>query len=220
MVMDEQKHNIFSDDNSKYNTEMDHVYARSDSGGAVTSRYRKNKSPYPVWLRELFEWVQAILFAVILGYLIKTFLFTLVLVDGASMSPTLSSGDRLFVYKLFYKPKAGDIIVFRPVNDPERPYIKRVIATEGQEINFDFEKNEVYVDGTLLDEPYILEPTRLRGDMSYPLKVEEDTVFVMGDNRNDSHDSRRSDVGLVDYDQIMGCAVFRWWPLDKIGVIE
>lgn len=218
-MSDEQKHSSFSSNDDEYRTELSHVYAKTDAGFAAP-RYAKKGAVYPSWLRELIEWVQAILFAVILGYFIKTFLFTLVLVDGASMNPTLSGGDRLFVYKLFYKPKAGDIIVFRPVNDPQRPYIKRVIATGGQEIDFNFEKNEVYVDGVLLDEPYILEPTRLRGDMSYPLVVDENCVFVMGDNRNDSHDSRRSDVGLVNKSQIMGCAVFRWWPLDRVGGVE
>lgn len=218
-MSDEQKHSSFSSNDDECNAELSHVYSSTDAGMAA-HRVKKQKVSYPVWVRELLEWVQAILFAVILGYFIKTFLFTLVLVDGASMNPTLSDGDRLFVYKLFYKPKAGDIVVFRPVNDPQRPYIKRVIATGGQEIDFNFEKNEVYVDGVLLDEPYILEPTRLRGDMSYPLVVDENCVFVMGDNRNDSHDSRRTDVGLVNKSQIMGCAVFRWWPLDKIGGIE
>lgn len=170
-----------------------------------------------LWLREMWEWTQAIVIAVVLGIVIKTFLFTLVLVKGASMVPTLDDGDRLFVYRLFYKPKAEDVIVFTPPNDPAHPYIKRVIATEGQTVDIDFSAHEVYVDGKLLEEPYIFEPTERSGDLSYPIEVLPGTVFVMGDNRNDSRDSRRSEIGLVDVKTILGKASFRWWPLNKIS---
>ena len=197
-----------------------------DGGGAVSgaapnvvseTEGRKKMSP---WVSETLEWVQAIVIAVVLGYLIKTFLFTLVSVSGESMLPTFNDGDRLFVYKLLYKPAHGDVIVFRPPNDPSRPYIKRVIAMEGQTIDINFRTHSVYVDGQLLDEPYIFEPTEAQGDLTYPHVVKPGTVFVMGDNRNNSHDSRKADVEDVDVKTILGKASFRWWPLNKMNRIN
>ena len=176
------------------------------------------------WKKEAFEWSQAIIIAIIIAYIIKSFLFTLVLVSGPSMQNTLQDGDRLFVYRLMYKPNDGDIIVFTPEQDKNRPYIKRVIATEGQTININFKTAEVSVDGKVLTEKYIKMPTTQEFDVKFPITVPAGHVFVMGDNRGNSHDSRSSTVGsyntkngMVKNESIMGKAMFRIWPFNQFG---
>lgn len=158
------------------------------------------------WKKEVREWIVAIVVAVILAFLIRTFLFELVQVSGPSMESTMHTGDRLVVVKLNYTPRQGDIVVFRPDQHKNEPYIKRVIATEGQTVYIDFDSNGengiVYVDGEVYDETYIKNPTNRNGDvnfgtMSDPLVVPEDCVFVMGDNRMQSHDGRSLDVSSI-----------------------
>lgn len=167
--------------------------------------------------REILEWVLAIVIAVILALIIRETLFTVVKVDGASMQNTLQHNDRLIVWRLGYEPKAGDIIVLQ--QEGKEPFIKRVIATEGQEVNIDFVTHEVSVDGVVLDEPYIKEPTSRRGDVKFPVVVPDDCVFVMGDNRNNSMDSRVSSVGMVENDDVMGKAVLRIFPFQEFGLL-
>lgn len=182
------------------------------------------------WKRELLDWAQAIIIALVVALLIKNFVFTLVQVDGDSMLPTLQNSNRLYVNRFMYTPEKGDIVIFKPVDDPKRPYIKRVIATEGDTIYIDYETSTVYVNDEPIDEPYIKEPTRLVGahitrlmntgnySRQQPIIVEKDKVFVMGDNRNHSRDSR--EIGLVDKKQIIGGAVFRFWPLNEFGFLD
>ncbi len=169
------------------------------------------------WKREIAEWVLAITFALIAAFLIKTFIFTLVTVDGPSMEPTLYTNDRLYVNRLMYTPQNGDIVVFMPHNFPRKPFVKRVIATPGQTIDIDSMNSIVYIDNEPIAEPYIAESIIRSGDMQYPLTVPDDNYFVMGDNRGNSHDSRDSDVGLVSKKEIMGKALFRFWPLSNMG---
>lgn len=173
-------------------------------------------------MAEIFEWIQAIAVAVVIAMFLRTFIFTMVNVDGTSMVPTLHDGDRLVVWRLGYNPEVGDIIVFRPKNSPQSPYIKRVIAVEGQTVDIKFNESgvcDVYVDGQKLNEEYINEPITLSkiGDQKYPIVVPEDHVFAMGDNRNHSFDSRWQQVDVVSEDSIIGHALFRFWPLNDIG---
>ncbi len=149
------------------------------------------------WKKEVKEWVVAIVVAVILAVIIRTFLFTLVQVSGPSMENTLQNGDRLVVVKLNYEPKQGDIIVFRPDWHPNEPYIKRVIATEGQTVDINFRTGTVYVDDKVYEENYIKNSTTDRDDVQFPITVPEDCVFVMGDNRQQSHDGRSLDVSSI-----------------------
>ncbi|NLY43806.1 MAG: signal peptidase I [Clostridiaceae bacterium] len=165
------------------------------------------------------EWIQAIVIALVIAFVIRTFFFTMIRVDGQSMEPTLHHNDRLIVTKFMYKPKQGDIIILRPPMHKDTPYVKRIIALPGQEVNIDFENKIVYVDGVPLDEPYIAEPTATKGDIDFPVVVPEDTVFVLGDNRNRSRDSRFSDVGMIPFDSIIGKATIRLWPLKDFGSI-
>ena len=179
------------------------------------------------WKKELRDWVAAIAIAVALALIIRNFVFTLVKVQGQSMEPTLQNSDRLYVNRFLYNPEKGDVIIFVPESDPEHPYVKRVIATEGDSVYIDFKTGEVFVNGQLIEEPYIKEKTRLSGSyiMSLvaqgnygpdtPIVIQEGHVFAMGDNRNNSKDSR--EIGQVPVDEILGGAVFRFWPLDNIG---
>lgn len=169
--------------------------------------------------KEILEWVQAIVIALVIALVIRTFVFSLIRVDGHSMVPTLQHNDRLIVTKLMYKPQQGDIIILRPPMHKNTPFVKRIIALPGQTVDIDFKKHKVLVDGVELKEPYINEPTVQRGDVKFPVVVPENTVFVLGDNRNNSRDSRYSDVGMVPYKSIIGKAVFRIWPLNNFGSI-
>ena len=131
-------------------------------------------------VREVFDWVQAIIAAVVIALFIRTFLFTLVRVDGPSMEPTLQNNNILIVTRAGYQPKAGDVIIFRPEKHQDTPYVKRIIATQGQEVDIDPETGDVFVDGVLLEEDYIKEKIHRLYDVKFPVVVPEDCVFVMG----------------------------------------
>ena len=154
---------------------------------------------------EIKDWIVSIAIAIVLAFLIRYFIVELYLVDGPSMRPTLQSAERLVVNKFIYRfraPERGEILVFRYPRDPSRDFIKRVIAIPGDTI--EIKDGRVYVNSTLLNEPYILSKTR----GNYPLAtVPEGHIFVMGDNRNNSEDSRFADVGFVPFDLIKGKAM-------------
>lgn len=166
---------------------------------------------------EIYDWMQSIVVALIACVVIFVFFVRLVDVNGSSMNPTLENGDKMVVSNLFYTPKQGDIIVFQ--KDEYAPYalVKRVIATEGQKVEIDFEKGIVYVDGEALDEPYVAEPTYNQLDFAGVETVPEGCVFVMGDNRNDSTDSRDDRIGMVDTRLIIGKVCFVTFPINHIG---
>ena len=164
--------------------------------------------------RELYEWTQALVGSVLAVVLVFTFLIRLIGVDGHSMVPTLQNGDRLLVLSslLDNDYEYGDIVVLREESFLEEPIVKRVIATEGETVDIDFEAGIVYVDGQVLDEPYINEPTYMEEGTEFPLTVPEGCIFVMGDNRNHSSDSRDSRLGTVDTRCVLGKAVFLAFP--------
>ena len=166
---------------------------------------------------EIYEWIQCLVFALIFCVVMFVFLFRLVDVVGDSMNPTLEDGDKMVVSDLFYKPKQGDIIIFRKDEYKSRALVKRVIATEGQTVEIDFTKGRVYVDGELLDEPYIAEPTKNQIDFTGTQIVPEGCVFVMGDNRNESADSRDSRIGMIDERLIIGKVLLTVYPLNHMG---
>ena len=153
---------------------------------------------------EIFDWVQCIISAVLLVIMLFLFVGRVIGVDGNSMYPTLHDYDEIITTKLFYTPKNGDIIVFRTEYYGDNPLVKRVIATAGQTVDIDFEAGVVYVDGEALADEYTNTPTNLREDFTGPITVPEGFIFVMGDNRNDSTDSRSARVGLVDTRNILG----------------
>jgi signal peptidase I len=181
-------------------------------------------------LRELFEWLDIVVASIIAVVIIFTFVFRIVTIEGPSMMDTLLNGERVVISNLFYEPKRGDIVVISrntenssQVGSYAEPIIKRVIATEGEVVDIDFENGIVYVDGVALKEPYIKEPTHRSFDIKFPIRVKENCVFVMGDNRNDSLDSRSSQIGvngMVDEKYILGHAVLRVFPLNKLGRLK
>lgn len=168
---------------------------------------------------ELFDWLQCIVSALVFCILFFTFVGRTVGVIGSSMVPTLQEGDRLIVSKLFYEPRYGDIVVLRKESFMAEPIVKRVIATEGQTVDIDFTEGIVYVDGVALDEPYTNSLTTDPEDFTEPVTVPEGCVFVMGDNRNRSTDSRTESIGCVDERLILGKAYVRMLPLNKFGYL-
>ena len=168
---------------------------------------------------DAFDWVQCIVTALVLCILLFVFVGRSVGVIGNSMVPTLNWNDRLIVSNLFYTPKQGDIVILRKQTLTPEPIVKRIIATEGQTVSIDFDRGIVYVDGEALDEPYINEPTHRALDFTDEITVPEGCVFVMGDNRNASSDSRDANLGCVDTRYIIGKALWRITPLASFGSI-
>ena len=169
---------------------------------------------------EALDWLQCIVSAVIAAVLIFTFAVRTITVVGSSMVPTLEEGNLLIVSKLFYQPKNGDIVVLRKASFMNDPIVKRVIATAGQTVDIDFEEGIVYVDGAALDEPYVNSLTFEQEDFAEPVTVPEGQLFVMGDNRNRSTDSRDSRVGCVDTRYLIGRVLFRIAPLNQFGRVK
>ena len=169
-------------------------------------------------LTELYEYVETMAFVVAALMIIFTFFFRATMVSGPSMEPTLYGGEWLVLQKIQRTNVTyGDIVNVDRTHTKEEPAIKRVIGLAGDEMDIDFEKGIVYRNGQALEEPYVKEPTYLQFDVEFPLTVPENCIFVLGDNRNDSKDSRHSDIGMVDMRRVMGKSVFRFFPLDKIG---
>lgn len=160
--------------------------------------------------QDVYEWVQALVCSVLVVVMIFTFGIRLIGVDGHSMVPTLQDQDRLLVLSsiLYHDYKAEDIVVLRKDTFSEEPIVKRVIAVEGQTVDIDFATGSVYVDGEELNEPYINERTYIDEGTEFPLTLGEGEIFVMGDNRNHSTDSRDTRIGAVDVRYVVGKAVF------------
>ena len=180
---------------------------------------REKLSPGERTRREIYDWIQSLMAALIFCVLLFSFGIRLIDVHGPSMQPNLYEDNKMLVSNLFYTPKAGDIVVFRNVdeNGAEKALVKRIIATEGQEVNIDFDNGTVYVDGVPLDEPYVSEPIyKSKQDFIGPKTVPEGCVFVLGDNRNSSHDSRSNDIGMVDARLIIGRVYAVVYPIGEI----
>ena len=180
----------------------------------------EQKKKRQVFWKNYFEWMDALVGAVLLTVVIFAFVGRVATVSGSSMFPTLEDGDMVLLSHLFYQPAQGDVVIVTQPQRPQEPLIKRIIATEGQQVYIDFEQGEVYVDGQLLQEPYVLEPTYEQYDISFPVTVPQGQVFVMGDNRNNSLDSRSSRVGMIDERNLVGKVYYRVAPLDEIGGID
>lgn len=177
---------------------------------------------------ELFDWIDAVIAAIVIVVLIFTFAFRVVGIKGTSMEKTLSGDDKVVITNMFYTPQKGDVIVISRnyLNDNtgsgdfSEPIIKRVIATEGDTVDIDFNKGIVYVNGEKIDEPYVNSPTTRQHDVRFPIKVSKGRLFVLGDNREVSKDSRSSEIGLVDSRYVLGKAVYRIFPFSKFGGIK
>ncbi|MFV0497756.1 MAG: signal peptidase I [Candidatus Fimivivens sp.] len=169
--------------------------------------------------KELYEWVESAVFAVVCVVLLFTFIARTSVVSGESMIETLHDGDMLIISRLGLSAEPGDIVVATKPYYANEPIVKRVIATGGQRVDIDFTEGIVYVNGEALDERYTNTPTNRQYDMDFPLTVPEGYLFLMGDNRNGSLDSRSTDIGLVDERYVLGKAYFRVFPLPSLGTL-
>ncbi len=196
----------------------------------MSEQTKQVKKPFDM-KKEILSWVVYILFGLVLAYALVGFVGQRTCVDGESMMNTLNDGDNLIVDKLSYRfsdPERFDIIVFPPYVDKYNSlwpfgvgdiYIKRIIGLPGETIQID-ENGTIYIDGEVLEEDYGAETIKKPGRASEPITLGEDEYFVMGDNRNNSTDSRSERVGNVNRAQIIGRAWARIWPLSEIGFLK
>lgn len=195
----------------------------------------KTKTSKSSGIASFYEYIEVFCYALALMMVMLIFVFRYVSVDGESMMGTLKHQDKLIISNLFYTPKTGDIVVINPENhsDNQEPIIKRVIATEGQTVFIDYSTWSVYVDGEKLDEPYIeamrkIEQEKWGEDIwmdgtsvdkyREEFVVGKDCVFVMGDNRNNSKDSRHRDYGEMNENRILGRVILRVSP--EFGTVD
>lgn len=194
---------------------------------------KKVNEEHPGWKKSVVLYLHDLLYMLVAIMIMFLLVFRVIVVSGSSMYSTLIDGDYLLlVSNLFYQePRRGDIIVAAKKSfDDGAPIIKRVIATEGETVDIDFDMGIVYVDGVALEEPYTYTPTNVDEGMRFPLTVEENCVFAMGDNRNRSKDSRNPDIGQIDKREILGKALYLFMPgtdeghagpdYDRIGAIK
>ena len=181
--------------------------------------------------KDIFEWLDVIVMALIIVVLVFSFVCRVATIDGDSMLNTLTEGDRVVISDFNYTPKAGDIVVIsrnaensvQGTLTSQGPIIKRVIATENQTVDIDFSEGIVYVDGVALKEDYTSTLTTRKDDLDFPAIVPEGCIFVLGDNRAVSLDSRSSEIGengMIDTRYVLGHAVFRVFPFNKIGRLD
>lgn len=179
----------------------------------------------PGIIRRFLSFVVCVVIVVAAAWGIRQYVIEPFEVPSGSMEDTIMTGDRIFAEKLSYhfdEPSAGDIVVFSDPQVPSRVLVKRVIATEGQTVSL--VGGDVYVDGVRLSEPYAqgnsypLSPTAGNVSLSYPFTVPAGCLWVMGDNRENSSDSRY--FGPIDADSVFGRAVVVYWPLDRIGLLD
>ena len=174
-------------------------------------RYKRNK--------DILEWYDALAVAVAVIALVFTFSLRVVQVDGRSLQPTLLTGERLLMTPL-KTPDYGDVGIVDSYIPYGKPLVKRGIGKAGDTIDIDISVGIVYCDVDAMFEPYTAEPTYLYESVDFPITVPDGCLFLMGDNRNNSTDSRDVSVGCVDERDIMGAAVLRVLPFGKIGAAE
>lgn len=175
----------------------------------------KRPEEKPDWKQNIMLYLHDIVYMLVIIMLLLTLFFRIIVVNGPSMKETLLDGDYLLLMSnLFYRsPEYGDVVVISKESfDNGKPIVKRVIATEGQIVDIDFDNGIVYIDGLPLEEPYVSTPTVIREGMEFPMQVQKGCVFVMGDNRSNSRDSRFPLIGNVDKREVLGKVLFLVFP--------
>jgi signal peptidase I len=186
---------------------------KKSSAGEAPDRY--------AGVKELYDWILCMIFALTVCVLLFAFCFHVIDVVGSSMYPTLHNGEKMLVSNLFYKPKAGDVVIFKKAEyDPNKALVKRVIAVAGDTVNIDFDNGIVYVNGEAVEEDYIDVSTNTKLDFIGPQTVPENCLFVMGDNRNASTDSRDKRIGMVDKRLVIGKVLLVIYPFSSFGTVE
>lgn len=191
-------------------------------GKKKTEEVKKEEQKY-TWQQNVALYLHDMICMLVAVMAVLMLFLRIIVVDGPSMERTLLNGDyMLLVSNMFYKePNHGDVVVVsKQAYDNGKPIVKRVIATEGQTVDIDFNEGVVYVDGVALDEPYTKTLTTLKEGTVFPLVVEEGKVFVMGDNRNNSKDSRSTQIGQVDKREVLGKVAFILFPGTGMGGTE
>lgn len=164
----------------------------------------------------IYDWYKSIIFALSIVAIFLSFVLRPVNVNGRSMENTLLNDDKIIISNFFYTPKVGDIIVVAHNDNLDKEIVKRVIATGGQSVKIDGETGEVFVDGILIDEPYISSSTTASSmNWEFPEVIPEGKLFVMGDNRELSADSRSSTIGLIDEKDVLGQALTIIYPFER-----
>jgi len=174
---------------------------------------------------DLFYWLSALVGAIVALTLVFSFLGRLTRVDGHSMDPTLADQELMLVWSLGYQPQRGDIVVLNKTSTDlldQRAIVKRVIALGGDTLDIDYDRDIVFLNGQPLDEPYLLEQMDWPGNpymQNTHFEVPEGSIFVMGDNRNGSTDSRHEQLGTIEEEFILGRVFAILWPLNRLGVM-
>ncbi len=210
----------------------------SEPAAPVRRRRRKTGEEKLTWEKNLLLYLHDLVTLLAVVVIVFLLLFRVVVVSGTSMNNTLMDGDYLLLAgRVFYsQPEYGDVIVASKESfDNGAPIVKRVIATEGQWVDIDFQTGTVYVGSTRddmkpLEESYTLTPTNIQEGTVFPLQVQKDCLFVMGDNRNDSKDSRSPEIGQINRREVLGKVIFLFFPgsnggeydrdFGRIGVVD
>lgn len=199
----------------------------------MASKKKKKEEPKLNWKQSLVMYMQDLMYMLMTILLLFLLLFRVIVVSGPSMYSTLWDGDYLLLLSnlVYQEPQRGDVVVIsKQAFDQGAPIVKRVIATEGQTVDIDFEEGIVYVDDIALSEPYINNPTTNWEGTNFPILVGENNIFVMGDNRQVSKDSRDPEIGQIDKREVLGKALVLMIPgthwgehprdFDRMGVIK
>ena len=186
-----------------------------------TKKAKEQVPPEVKARREAYDWIQSLISALLICVLVFVFVIRIMDVNGSSMVPTLKNGDKVLVSGLLYEPDRGDIVVFKKdsYND-NKALVKRVIAVAGDTVNIDFDNGIVYVNGEAIEEAYLDGSTNNKLDFIGPQTVPENCLFVMGDNRNASTDSRDKRIGMVDKRLVIGKVLLVVYPFSDFGGVE
>lgn len=187
----------------------------------LNEEYIPSESTGATIVREVYDWFESGITAVLCAVLLFAFVGRIIGVVGESMLPTLQDNERLVATRLYTELQSGDIVVVTKPTSRNEPLIKRVIATGGQTVDIDTETGEVLVDGSRVYETYTAEPIQPGStfEVQFPQTVPDGSVFLLGDNRNNSWDSRAAEVGMVDDRYVLGRVVYRLTPYERLGPV-